>query len=134
MDAPLRGSCLCGQVAYEIRGAPKAMYHCHCGVCRKANGSSLATNAVVLTEDFDVVSGREGLSSFESSPQKRRYFCSACGSPIYSHSERMPQVVSVRCGTLDSAPPLRPSRHIHTASKAPWFEICDGLPQAPEAG
>ena len=75
-----------------------------------------------------MVSGREGLSSFESSPQKRRYFCSACGSPIYSHSERMPQVVSVRCGTLDSALPLRPSRHIHTESKAPWFEIHDGLP------
>jgi len=40
----------------------------------------------------------------------------------------------VRCVTLDSAPRLRPSRHIHTASKAPCFEICDNLPQVPEGG
>jgi hypothetical protein len=134
MADALRGSCLCGRVVYEIRHAPKAMYHCHCGMCRKANGSSLATNAVVLSEEFALVAGREGLSSFESSPGKRRYFCARCGSPIYSHSERTPQIVSVRCGTLDAAPSVRPSRHIHTASKAPWFEICDGLPQSPEAG
>lgn len=128
----LGGSCLCGSVSYEIRGAPKAMYHCHCGVCRKANGASLATNLIVAAADFAVVAGRESLTGFESSPQKQRYFCSRCGSPIYSHSAHTREVVSVRCGTLDADPALRPSAHIYTASKAPWTEICDGLPQKPE--
>jgi hypothetical protein len=27
---------------------------------------------------------------------------------------------------------VRPVVHIHTASKAPWFEITDALPQFPE--
>lgn len=127
----LGGSCLCGQVRYEIRGAPKAMYHCHCGTCRKANGAAFATNLIVAADDFAVVSGREGLASFESSPRKRRYFCSRCGSPLYSHAEATAQIVSVRSGTLDGDPGLRPSIHTHVASRAPWDEICDGLPERP---
>src|SRR5687767_612752 len=95
------GSCLCGKVSYAVRGRPLAMYQCHCGTCRKANGSSLATNIMVRTQDFEVTAGKESLTAFESSPGKHRYFCSACGSPIYSHGEKTRQIVSVRCGTLD---------------------------------
>jgi hypothetical protein len=40
--------------------------------------------------------------------------------------------VSVRCGTLEADPILRPSVHAYVASKAPWDRICDDLPQAPE--
>ena len=127
----LRGSCLCGRVAYEIRSAPKAMYHCHCGTCHKANGASLATNLIVAAEDFALVSGAEGLAAYESSPGKRRYFCSRCGSPIYSRAEASQQIVSVRSGTLDGDPGLRPTLHTHVAGRAPWYEICDGLPQRP---
>jgi hypothetical protein len=129
----LRGSCLCGKVSYEIRGAPIGMYHCHCGVCRKASGASLATNLIVSAQDFVIASGRDDLSAFESSPRKQRWFCSGCGSPIYSQDERTRGIVSVRCGTLDSDPGIRPSVHAFAASRAPWVEICDGVPQAPEA-
>jgi hypothetical protein len=127
----LRGSCLCGAVKYEIRGAPRGMYYCHCATCRKANGSSLATNIIVLASEFEIVAGSERLSSYESSPRKQRWFCSSCGSPIYSQAEDTRQIVSVRCGTLDGDPGIRPSAHAWTASKAPWTEICDGLPQRP---
>lgn len=125
----LRGSCQCGGVRYEIRATPRAMYHCHCAQCRKANGASLATNVLVDSDAFVVTAGREQLGAWESSPQKHRYFCSACGSPIYSHSARSPQIVSVRCGTLDGDPGLRPAFHSWTSVKAPWTEIADGLPQ-----
>jgi len=128
----LRGACLCGKLRYEIRGAPRLMYYCHCGTCRKASGSSFATNLIVLAEDFVLVAGRELLSAFESSPDKHRYFCSACGSPIYSQAKKTRNIVSVRCGTLEADPILRPSVHYHVASKAPWDRICDELPQTPE--
>jgi hypothetical protein len=49
-------------------------------------------------------------------------------------SEATRQIVSVRAGTLDGDPSLRPSVHAYTTSKAPWFEICDGVPQASEDG
>jgi hypothetical protein len=52
-----------------------------------------------------------------------------CGSPLYSHAEATAEIVSVRAGTLDGDPGLRPSAHLHVASQAPWTEIHDSLPQ-----
>lgn len=129
----LQGSCLCGAVKYEIAAEPLVMYHCHCGVCRRASGAGYATNIAVPAESLRIVAGRDALGAFESSPNKHRYFCKACGSPIYSHGEKTKQVVSVRCGTLLDDPGARPAFHAFVASKAPWTAICDELPQFAEA-
>jgi hypothetical protein len=37
--------------------------------------------------------------------------------------------VVVPCGSLDGGPGRPPRGHIFTGSKAPWYEITDGLPQ-----
>ena len=81
---------------------------------------------------FRIVAGKDGLSAFESSPGKFRYFCGNCGSPIYSHGEKTKQVVSVRCGTLTQDPALRVSYHAFAASKAAWVDLRDGRPQYAE--
>lgn len=128
----IQGSCLCGKVVYELRGLPQAMYYCHCGICRKATGSSFATNMLACADDFVVVAGHSYLKSYESSPNEQRHFCSECGSPIYGEAAVRPGVVSIRCGTLDGDPGVRPASHIYTASKAPWFAISDQLIQFPD--
>lgn len=125
----ITGRCLCGTVRYRISAAPLAMYHCHCSQCRRASGSSFATNILVDSEHFALTAGQETLASFESSPGKRRHFCSRCGSPIFSAADATPQLRSLRSGTLDVDPGIRPSGHIHVASKSPWFEIHDDLPR-----
>ena len=38
-----RGSCLCGEVAYEIDGPLEHASHCHCSYCRKFHGTPYAT-------------------------------------------------------------------------------------------
>jgi hypothetical protein len=116
-------------VRYEISGAPLVMYHCHCAQCRRASGSSFATNLLVPAERFAILAGEDALGSFESSPGKRRHFCSRCGSPIFSASDATPQLRSVRAGTLDGDPAMRPSSHIYVSSRAPWLELHDDLPQ-----
>jgi hypothetical protein len=40
----------------------------------------------------------------------------------------------VAMGSLVDEPSIRPSQHIHVASKAPWFEITDDLAQHDELG
>jgi len=105
------------------------MYICHCGMCRKASGSSFATNMFVARPAFAVVSGQSSLRGYQSSPGERRHFCTQCGSPVYSQSDLRPEVVSVRCGTLDDDPGIEPSEHIYVGSKAPWFTILDGARQ-----
>jgi hypothetical protein len=125
----LSGGCLCGAVQYEIDGRPRFMYRCYCEKCRAASGAPFANNVIVDTDRFRISAGKQALGAFESSPGKRRYFCSRCGSPIYSHGEQTKHFVSVRCGTLKEDPGLRVAYHAFVASKAPWVEIPDGQPQ-----
>ena len=128
----MRGSCLCGELRYAISGRSPGINYCHCRQCRKASGTAFATNMAVAAENFEIQSGAGSLKSFESSPGKRRFFCAECGSPIFSQSTRAPDVVYVRVGTVDDDSGLRPDVHIHVASKAPWYEIADDLPQLQE--
>jgi hypothetical protein len=131
-NTEIQGSCLCGKVVYELRGVPQTMYYCHCGMCRKATGSSFATNMLVGSDDFVITAGRSLVRAYESSPYEYRHFCSECGSPIYGEAAARPGVVSVRCGSLDGDPDVRPSSHIYVASKSPWITISDQLSQFPE--
>ena len=100
----IRGSCLCGAIRYEITGPLSAAIYCHCTQCRKATGSSFATNAAVDAKDFRFVAGEELLSHFESSPGQFRKFCSGCGSPLVKTYANRPEVVRLRLGTLDDDP------------------------------
>lgn len=116
-------------IRYEVDEPSNAMYFCHCSMCRKASGSAFATNMLVVRSSFSLVSGRSLLKWFPSSTSEQRYFCSQCGAPLYSQSNLRANLLSVRCGTLADDPCIRPSEHIHVASKAPWFTILDGVPQ-----
>lgn len=84
------GSCLCGQVKYEFRGQPRAAYYCHGSPCRNATGSSFATNMLVAEGNFVVTAGTSFIKAFQSRAGRNRFFCSACGSPIYSRTEVRP--------------------------------------------
>ena len=128
----LTGHCLCGSVQYKISGEPLALLYCHCEECRRATGSSLNTSILVRRGDFHIVYGEDAISFYESSPGNRRHFCSTCGSPVFKHFPKPPSFVTVRAGTLDSDPGVRPSGHIWVSEKAPWYEIADGLPQFPK--
>ena len=128
----LNGACMCGHIQYEIVGQPRFMYQCHCGKCRAASGASFVTNLIVDADQFSITAGKESLTAFESSPGKFRYFCSVCGSPLYSQGEKTKQVVSIRCGTLKQDPVARVAYHAFAGSKAPWVDIHDRQPQFSE--
>jgi hypothetical protein len=103
------------------------MIHCHCGLCRRNSGASFATSAIVGASGLSVVSGQELIANFESSRGYRRCFCSRCGSPVYGSSDQAPQILVLRCGTLDADPGVRPWAHIHVGDRTPWVEITDDL-------
>ena len=69
-------------------------------------------------------------------------FCGVCGSPIVNKFDERSRSAAFRpaataeyglaLATLDDDPGVRPVAHLFVASKAPWFEITDDLPQYPE--
>ena len=127
----LTGSCLCGAIRYAIEGRIGPVVNCHCSQCRKASGAAFASNASVRRDAFRFLAGRSSVREYESSPGKFRAFCGQCGSPVYSRRDSEPELRRIRLGTLDSDPERRPLAHVWTGSKAPWYEIRDGLPQYP---
>ena len=53
------GRCLCGGIAFEVRGPRAPIQVCHCQQCRKAQGAPFATNTPVEEAAFELLSGRE---------------------------------------------------------------------------
>jgi hypothetical protein len=125
------GSCLCGAVRFRVHGEVAPIQFCHCSQCRKAQGSAFASNVPVATSALEWLAGRELLTEYESSPGKKRAFCSRCGSPVYSRRDAAPEVLRLRVGLLDEPVQARPAAHFCVASKAGWDVIGDDLPQFP---
>jgi hypothetical protein len=128
------GSCLCGNIKYEIDGELSDFGHCHCQSCRKASGSAFGANAGVERAAFRLVSGADTLREFESSPGKLRVFCSRCGSPIYAYLTKSPDLLRVRLGSLDTPLDARARAHTWVSDKADWEDIAafSTLPQFPQ--
>jgi len=127
-----KGSCLCGKVQFEITGEIEDIVCCHCSLCRKAQGSAFATNGNLDAVKFEITSGFDQLTVYESTPGQTKYFCKTCGSPIMSKSKDYPDKVRVRLGTIESDISERPVAHIYVASKASWEVIGGDLPQYDE--
>lgn len=125
----LRASCLCQGIALEIDGPIRSMLYCHCSICRKAHGTAFRARGRVKTADLHWVRGENLVRFYESSSGEHRGFCSVCGSSIFTKFTARPLEVGLALGILDDDPGERPTCHVFVGSKAPWYEITDGLPQ-----
>jgi len=125
----IEGSCLCGAVRYQAAHVAGPMVHCHCRMCRKAHGAAFSTIVPVKQDGFRWISGEENLSHFESSPGKRRWFCSRCGSQLISTRDGDDRSLLLRAGCIDRGYDARPVAHGWVEFMAPWHHITDDLPQ-----
>lgn len=130
----IRGSCLCGSVAFEIDGKTSPIGQCHCSKCRKVSGTD--GNAVFYTnvDNFRWLRGEQGIRSYRVPDGSgwQSSFCGTCGSPV-PHTDNDDKIYFVPAGLLDDDPGHRGyAAHIHVASKAQWVEITDDAPQFPE--
>ena len=126
----IEGSCLCGGVAFEAAGPLGPIGHCHCGTCRKAHSAAFSTTAVVAKAGFRWLRGEALLGRYESTPGKKRSFCTRCGTQLVAAWDDRDDVI-LRVGAIDSDFGARPLAHIWTEEKASWYEIGDALPQLP---
>ena len=132
MEPILRGSCLCGGVAFEADNVIE-FRNCHCSRCRKSRGSDYGANIFVRPAGFHWLRGEDQLTTYRlpSAERFRSTFCRICGSPMPWFVPERDYIV-VPAGALDGDPGVRATYHIFVGSKAPWHEIADGLPQYAE--
>ena len=129
----IKGSCLCGGVAFEMTGTPTRVNVCHCSRCRKARGVGSAVNLLVALDGLRYVRGEELLTMYKVPEAKffAHVFCKVCGASMPRLDESR-GIAIVPMGSFDDDPGIRPERRIFTDSKAPWDEITDELPRFPD--
>ncbi len=127
MKIAAEGSCGCGAIAFTVEEAPRNIINCHCGLCRRLNGSAFTTWVSFSVRAF-ALSGKERLVSFAATQNVTRYFCSACGTHVFTSDVRYPKIVGVPAGILGELP-LQPKAHYFVSHKAAWHAIGDDLPR-----
>jgi hypothetical protein len=126
----LLGKCECGAVRYRVADAFLYAANCHCSRCRAATGSAFKAFAGIQRSKLEIEEGSGNLL-IHGSDELNDTRCRTCGSLLFS-VVRDGEYVHIAMGSLVDDPGIRPTEHIFVGSKAPWFEITDGLPQAAE--
>src|SRR5438552_2340968 len=83
MKKPIRGSCLCGGVRFEVDPPFLQASHCHCDRCRKHSGAAVCTQTRVLTEQFRLLQGEELVKVYGKGEGAVKAFCTNCGSSLF---------------------------------------------------
>ena len=124
----INGSCLCRKVKFQISGEPFSLSYCHCSRCRKAAGVFSAV-LVGKADDLLITEGYTEIAKYSPGSKWKfeRCFCKNCGTSLGDMATG--EIYVVAASALDDEPDIRPSMHIHAASKPDWYEIIDGLKQ-----
>jgi len=124
-----RGSCLCGSVTYELKGDAIRFYHCHCQRCRKATGTSHASNIMVQEESFNWLTGKTLLKRYKVPDAERFYthFCSECGSAMPRDVPEIGAMI-IPAGSVDNVINIKPQARIFWDSRADWTCGGDDIP------
>ena len=125
------GSCLCGDVTYEVEGGLRPVVNCHCTQCRKTTGHFLA--ATSARHDHFTLINDKGLKWYRSSDKARRAFCGTCGSTLFWQVDDA-DYIAIAAGTLDGDTGLKTKGHIFCADAGDYYEISGGDFQKPDGG
>ncbi len=127
----LQGSCLCGEVKFEISGYVSPVQNCHAARCRKATGGDFTPEMLAHGTGFRWTKGADRICVYtapllKSPPAYARAFCKTCGSPLPVELEGTPYMI-LNSGVLDIAPGELPPKYTTSNSKACWHEIMDEI-------
>jgi hypothetical protein len=131
---PLTGGCNCGSVRYEVTEPLVSASYCHCRRCQRRSGAAASPSAHPAPGSFHIVKGEDRLKHWKPEDGGEKWFCSDCGSSIFSRNLSHPDPIGIRMGTFDTDPGVRPSVRAFVADAAPWEAIPDdGLTRHPQS-
>lgn len=117
------GGCLCGGVRFEVHGTVKWTAYCHCHSCRKHTGAPVSAFVGVERDHVRFTKGQ--ISTYASSPDVKRGFCSACGSTLTYEGERWPTEIHFHVGAFDAPQDFPPTGQAFAEERLGWFHISE---------
>ncbi|KAK2612794.1 hypothetical protein QQS21_001246 [Conoideocrella luteorostrata] len=134
-----KGKCLCGEIAYQYTGEPAVTALCHCVDCQKWTGGAFTSNAVVPRTAFEVTKGTPKAwdAIGDSGRVNKHFFCSTCGSSLYTALEVMPDVYCVKAGSLEGGAASLGDKigvEFYTKDRVSYLKEVQGAKQEPAFG
>jgi hypothetical protein len=128
MSNQYSGSCLCGEVRFEIEGEFERFYLCHCEYCRKDTGSAHAANLISSAAALKWLAGADKVRQFNlPATRHSKCFCSICGSAL-PMMQMNGELLVVPAGSLNCEVLIRPNAHIFVSSRANWDDSLEQVP------
>lgn len=128
------GGCLCGEVRYEVVGAPMRTTICHCRFCQMVTGAAYMVEPIFPKGALRLTRGKTSSYSHRSSGSGKMvhmHFCPTCATKTHLTFERMPELCGVYIGTFDEPDwiPIGPesSRHIFIGVARPDTILPEGV-------
>jgi hypothetical protein len=118
-------------VRFEVTQPFLRANFCHCSRCRKHSGAPALTQGRVPAHGFRLLGGEELLVVYRpEGGGMAKVCCRVCGSSLFGGTWPEGPEVSIRLGSLDGDPGIRPQFHTFVDSRAEWDELPDdGLPR-----
>jgi hypothetical protein len=112
---------MCGQLTASCSGDPVQVSLCHCLACQRRTGSTYEIAAFFPRESVVVAGDTKAYTrSSDSGYSVRFYFCSNCGSTVYWHPDRKPDMVAVAVGAFADPAFPEPSQAVYGEYRHGW--------------
>ena len=126
----MKGRCYCGEVQYEVSGAPLMKGECLCRECQYITGGGPNFFLMAAAGDFAFTKGEPKTFQRSDLPDPRiRHFCPTCGTHLTTRPQSGPWVV-VKVGTLDDPAGAYggPDVAIFMKDAQPFHVVAEGVP------
>ncbi|WP_309227488.1 GFA family protein [Zooshikella harenae] len=127
---PIKGSCQCGNVTYQLLEPPSVVIACHCRECQKLSTSAFSITAVVKADSVSFQGEMKQWERLADSGNKNyAKFCPNCGNRMYHFDPDKPDVIKLKPCTLNDTRIINPTVHVWVKEKQAWYQIPEGVKQ-----
>lgn len=119
------GSCFCGEVQFELTGAPEAMGYCHCSDCAAWAAAPINAFSLWSPEKVTVTKGEDNICTYNKTENSYRKSCKSCGGHLMTDHPGMKRV-DVYANVVANFK-HEPALHVFYGEKT--VSVKDGLPK-----
>ena len=124
-SARYTGRCFCGEVEFEVTGAPAAMGYCHCESCRHWSAGPINAFTLWKPEAVKITKGSEHLATYNKTEHSYRRWCTTCGGHVLTEHPGM-GLTDVYAAVIQGLK-FEPHLHVHYGESV--VRVRDGLPK-----
>jgi len=130
MSFPIKGSCQCGQLTFELFEKPKMVVACHCIECQKLSTSAFSVSAIIASEAIEFNGElKEWSRSSDSGNINNAKFCPSCGNRVYHYNPDDLGSIKLKLKPVNLLEPelFEPTVHAWACEKLKWYKIPEGM-------